>query len=65
MVFDYRTATGLVKQTFGGYKQNIVWTTTQKKGAVTPQETVPDFLRVQESLVEVWVGSGLLQSQGP
>ena len=65
MVFDYRTAIGLVKQTFGGYKQNIVWTTTQKKGAVTPQETDPDLpVKVQESLVEAWVGSGLLQGWG-
>ena len=36
-------------------------TRTQKKGAVTPQETDPDLpVSVQESLVEVWVGSGLL-----
>ena len=34
----------------------------QEKKAVTPQETDPDWpVNVQESLVEVWVGSGLLQ----
>ena len=45
----------------GGHKQNFVHTRTQKKGAVTPQETDPDLpVSVQESLVEVWVGSGLL-----
>ena len=32
---------------------------------MTPQETDPDLpVRVQESPVEVWVGSGLLQGQG-
>ena len=37
-------------------------TRTQEKGAVTPQETDPDFpVSVQESPVEVWVSSGLLQ----
>ena len=36
-------------------------TKTQEKRAVTPQETDPDLpVSVQESLVEVWVGSGLL-----
>ena len=40
-------------------------TRTQKKGAVTPQETDSDLpVSVQESLVEVWVGSDLLQSWG-
>ena len=38
---------------------------TQEKGAVTPQETDPDFpMSVQESPVETWVNSGLLQGQG-
>ena len=47
--------------TFGGHKQNLVHTRTQEKGAVTPQETDPDFPRgVQESPEEVWVSSGLL-----
>ena len=40
MKFDYRTSTGLGKQTVGGHKQNLVYT-TQEKGAVTPQETEP------------------------
>ena len=42
----------------------MVSTRTQKKGAVTPEETDPDLsVRVQESLVEAWAGSGLLQGQ--
>ena len=37
-----------------------VCTRTQEKGAVTPQDTEPDLpVSVQESLVEVWVNSGL------
>ena len=60
-----RTYTGLGKQTLGGYKQNLVCTRTQEKGAVTPQETEPDLpVSVQESLTEAWVGSGLLQGRG-
>ena len=63
--FDYRTYTGLEKQTLGGHKQNLVRTRTQEKGAVTPQETDPDFpVSVQASLAEAWVGSSLLQGQG-
>ena len=59
MGFDYRTYTGLGKQTLGGHKQNLVHTRTQEKGAVTPQETDPDLsVSVQESPVEV--SSGLL-----
>ncbi len=65
MGFDYRTYTGLGKQTLGGHKQNLVHTRTQEKGAVTPQETDPDLpMSVQESLAEAWVSSGLLQGQG-
>ena len=65
MEFDYRTYTGLGKQTFGGHKQNLVCTRTQEKGAVTPQETDPDFLvSIQESLAEPWVNGGLLQGLG-
>ena len=65
MGFDYRTYTGLGKQTLGGHKQNLVHTRSQEKGAVSPQETEPDLpVSVQESLVEVWVDSGLLWSQG-
>ena len=37
--FDYRTSTGLGKQTLGGHKKNLVHTRTQEKGVVTPQET--------------------------
>ena len=65
MGFDYRTYTGLGKQTPGGHKQNLMSTRIQEIGAMTPQETGPDLpVSVQESLVEVWVSSGLLQGQG-
>ena len=65
MGFDYRTSTVLGKQALGGHKQNLVCTRTQEKEAVTPQETDPDLpMSVQESLAEVWVGGGLLQSRG-
>ena len=65
MGFNYRTYTGLGKQTLGGDKPNLVCTRTQENGAVTPQETDPDLpMRVQESLVEVCVDTGLLQGQG-
>ena len=41
-------------------------TRTQKKGAVTPQETDPDLsVSVHESPVEAWVSGGLLQDWGP
>ena len=63
--FDYRTYTGLGKETLGGHRQNLACTRTQEKGAVTPQETDPDLpVSVQESLVEAWVGGGLLQGRG-
>ena len=53
------------KQTLEGHKQNSVRIRTQEKGAVTPQETDPDLpVTVQESLVEAWVGGGLLQGWG-
>ena len=43
----------------------LVCTRIQGKGVVTPQETEPDFLVCAwESLVEVWVESGLLQGRG-
>ena len=65
MRFDYRTSTGLGKQTLGEHKQNFVLTSTQEKGAVTPLETKPDLpLSVQGSLTEAWVDSGLQWSQG-
>ena len=54
----------LRKQILGGHKQNLVCTRSQEKGAVTPQETDPDMLMsVQESLVEAWIGGGLLEGQ--
>ena len=38
---------------------NLMFTRTQEKGAVTPQETESDLpVSVQESLVEAWVGGG-------
>ena len=63
--FDYRTSTGLGKQTLWGHKQNLVYTRTQEKGSVTPQETQLELpVSVRESQAEVWVDSGLLQGQG-
>ena len=63
--FDYRTSTRLGKQTLGGPKHKLVHTRTQQKGAVTPQETEPDFpVSVQESLADAWVDSCLPQGQG-
>ena len=56
---------GLGKQTLAGHKQNLVYTRTQERGAVTPQETDPDLpVSVQESPTEAWVGGGLLQGWG-
>ena len=44
---------------------DLVHVRTQEKGAVTPEETDSDFpVIVQESLVEAWVGGGLLQGWG-
>ena len=44
---------------------SIALFTQQQIGAVTPQEADPDLpMSVQESLVEAWVGGGLLQGQG-
>ena len=43
MGFDYRTYTGMGKQTCGGHKQNLVHIRSEEKGAVTPQETDPDL----------------------
>ena len=49
MGFDYRTPSGLGKQTLVGHKPNLVRTRTQEKGVVTPQEAEPDLpLSVQE-----------------
>jgi len=64
MGFDYRTSTGLGKQTLEGHKQNLVCTRTQEEEALTPQETEPDLpMSVQESPVELWVNNGLLWGQ--
>ena len=42
--FDYRTSTGLGEtETLGRHKQNLVFTRTQGKGTVIPQETEPDL----------------------
>ena len=63
--FDYRTSTGLGKQTAEGHKQNLVCTRTQEKGAVTPQKTEPDLpVSVQGSPAESRVDSGLPRSIG-
>ena len=43
MGFDYRTSTGLGKQTLAGHQQNLVCTRSWEKGAVSPQETEPDL----------------------
>ena len=48
--FDYRTSTGLGKQTLGGHKQNLVCTRSQEKGAVSPQQTESDYLGVSVCL---------------
>ena len=65
MGLDYRTSTGLGKQTLGGYKQNLVHTRSQEKEAVSPQETEPDLpVSVQEFPAEAWVDSGLLRVRG-
>ena len=56
MGFDYRTSTGLGKQTLGGHKQNLVHTRIQEKGAVFPEETESALpVSFQESLVKAWV----------
>ena len=42
-------------------QQNLVCTGAKEKGAVTPQETVPDLpVGVPESSVEAWISGGLL-----
>ena len=53
--------TGLGKQALGGYKQNLVHTRTQEKGAETDLD-LP--VSVQESPAEAWVIGGLLQGRG-
>ena len=64
MGFDYRTSTGLGKQTLGGHEENLMCTGSQEKGAVSPQETEPDLpVSIQESVVEAWIDGGLLLGQ--
>ena len=43
MGFDYRTFTGLEETESWRGQQNLVHTRTQEKGAVTPEQTVPDL----------------------
>ena len=58
--FDYRTSIGLWKQRLRGHKQNLVFTRTQEKGAMTSQETEPDLPGCAwESLAEAWLDSDL------
>ena len=53
MVFDYRTSTGLGKQTLGGHKKYPMGPRNQEKGAVSPQETELDLpVSVLESPVD-------------
>ena len=61
--FDYRTSTGLGKQTLGGHKQTCGY---QDPGERSSEPTW-DWARlafVQESSVEAWVDSGLPQGRG-
>ena len=59
-----RHYTGLGNRLLDGTNRTLC-TSTQEKGAVTPQETDPDLpARVQESPAEAWVSSGLLQDWG-
>ena len=48
------------------HKQNLACIRTQKKRAVTPEETKPDIhASIGGSLVEVWIKNGLPQAWGP
>ena len=56
MGFDYRTSTGLGKQTHGGHRWDLVCTRSWERGAVFPQETDSALpVSVQESMAEAWV----------
>ena len=56
--FNYRTSTGLGKQTHGGHRWDLVCTRSWERGAVFPQETESDLaVSVQEAPVEAWVES--------
>ena len=68
MGFDYRPSKGL-KETetpvFGGHKQNFVHTKTQRRGAMTSQDTEPKVpASVGGPPREVWVGRGSPQGRG-
>ena len=52
------------KQTLGRHKQNLVYSRTQEKGAVTPQETDPDLPVCPGVSGEAQVGRSLLQGWG-
>ena len=48
----------------GGHNKTFVCTRAQDNGAEIPQETEPDLpVSVPESLVKVWVDSGLALGQ--
>ena len=50
--------------TLEGHQQNLLCTRTQKKGEVTPEIEPALLVKVQKSLVEAWVNSGLSCCQG-
>ena len=65
--FNYRTSRGLgeTDSSLGGHKQNFVHIKTQRRGAVTPEETEPKLpASVRGPPVEVWVGRGSPQRWG-
>ena len=67
MGFDYRASRGLgaTDSGLGGHKQNSVCTKTQRRGAVTLQETESKpSASVGGPPVEAWVGRGSPQGQG-
>ena len=69
--FDYKTSTGLGERetlnrnSLGGHKQNLAHSETQRKGAVTSQETEPKLPASTGGLpVEAWVRRSSPQGQG-
>ena len=54
--FDYRTSTGLGRQSLGGHKQSLVLTRTQEKGVVTPPKRL--------SQTRLWVSRSLWCRRG-
>jgi len=62
---SHRTGGRNRNSSLGWYKQNFACTKTQRKGAMTPQETGPNLpATVGGSAVEVWVTRGSPQGQG-